>query len=265
MTHSRLAAPSPTPHSPAGSAIARYARAEPGFEARLATTQALLRQAADSGRAVQASSLGAEDMVLTDLINRLRLPIGIFVLDTGLLHPQTLALLQRLREQQAAHPHAPLTIYRPQQEAVVAFVEREGDEAMRRSVALRKACCALRKLEPLERALHGQAAWVTGLRREQSEARSEVSPIDTSERARHGRLKFNPLADWSWGDVWHYIERHGVAYNPLHDQHMPSIGCAPCTRAITAGEPFRAGRWWWEDDAAKECGLHVKPPIGEHP
>jgi len=265
MTHSRFAAPSPAPHSPAGSAITRYARAEPGFEARLAATQALLRQAADSGPAVQASSLGAEDMVLTDLINRLQLPIGIFALDTGLLHPQTLALLQRLSEQQATQALAPLTIYRPQQEAVVAFIEREGDAAMRRSVALRKACCALRKLEPLERALQGKAAWITGLRREQSEARSEVPPIDPTDLGRHGRLKFNPLADWSWGDVWHYIERHRVAYNPLHDQHMPSIGCAPCTRAITAGEPFRAGRWWWEDDAARECGLHVKPPIGDRP
>lgn len=260
MTHSPFAAP-----SPAASAIARHARAEPGFEARLAATQALLRQAADSGPAVQASSLGAEDMVLTDLINRLQLPIGIFVLDTGMLHPQTLALLQRLAEQQATRPHAPLTIYRPQPQAVLNFVSREGPDAMRRSVALRKACCALRKLEPLERALHGQAAWITGLRREQSEERSDVPPIDTTDLARHGRLKFNPLADWSWGDVWHYIERHGVNYNPLHDQHMPSIGCAPCTRAITAGEPFRAGRWWWEDDATKECGLHLKTSPGEHP
>ena len=110
----------------------------------------------------------------------------------------------------------------------------------------------------LERALAGQKAWITGLRREQSTARADVPLVDTADVPKNGRIKINPLADWTWGDVWHYISVNGVDYNPLHDQFYPSIGCAPCTRAISLGEDFRAGRWWWEDEAAKECGLHVK-------
>jgi phosphoadenosine phosphosulfate reductase len=145
-------------------------------------------------------------------------------------------------------------VHRPVQEQVVQFVAREGQDAMYRSIALRKACCGIRKLEPLERALAGQKAWITGLRREQSAARAEVPFIDTAE----ARAKINPLADWTWGDVWHYIQAHGVDYNPLHDRFFPSIGCAPCTRAISLGEDFRAGRWWWEEEQARECGLHVK-------
>jgi phosphoadenosine phosphosulfate reductase len=139
---------------------------------------------------------------------------------------------------------------------------REGKEAMYKSIDLRKACCSIRKMEPLSRALAGQKAWLTGLRREQSGARAEVPLIDTTEQTTKGLLKFNPLANWTWGDVWHYIALNQVAYNPLHDQFFPSIGCAPCTRAISLGEDFRAGRWWWEDEAAKECGLHVKTKEG---
>ena len=181
----------------------------------------------------------------------------VFVLDTGALHAETLALLDQLAAQQARHPHAPLTVYRPVRESVVQFVAREGRDAMYKSIDLRKACCGVRKMEPLARALHGQAGWVTGLRREQSGARAEVPLIDRAEEESKRLLKYNPLADWTWGDVWHYIGRHQVPYNPLHDQFYPSIGCAPCTRAISLGEDFRAGRWWWEDEAAKECGLHV--------
>ena len=123
-------------------------------------------------------------------------------------------------------------------------------------------------MEPLSRALKGQRAWITGLRKEQSQARAEVLLIDTSESNKasetnrnspsHGLVKFNPLANWTWGDVWHYIAIQQVDYNPLHDAFFPSIGCAPCTRAIAVGEDFRAGRWWWEEETAKECGLHVK-------
>jgi phosphoadenosine phosphosulfate reductase len=124
------------------------------------------------------------------------------------------------------------------------------------SVELRKACCALRKLEPLSRMLAGRSAWITGLRREQSEHRAEVPAF---EQDANGRTKYNPLAEWTWGDVWHHIGQHDVPYNPLHDEFFPSIGCEPCTRAIALGEDFRAGRWWWEQEgAAKECGLHVK-------
>ena len=243
---------------PAPSAVALHARASATFDAKLAETIALLREAAQHAPATQASSLGAEDMVITHLINAHALPISVFVLETGALHAETLALLGQLQAQQAAHPHAPLTVYRPVQESVVQFVAREGNEAMYKSIDLRKACCGIRKMEPLGRALAGKKAWLTGLRREQSGARAEVPLIDDAEQATKGLLKFNPLANWTWGDVWHYIAENDVAYNPLHDQFFPSIGCAPCTRAISLGEDFRAGRWWWEDEVAKECGLHVK-------
>lgn len=236
----------------AGQAAARHAKPSPDFEAKLAQAQALLERAArDYAPVTQASSLGAEDAVITHLIAQRALPITVFVLDTGLLHPQTLALLERT--QRAAQPH--VTVYRPAQEAVVQFVTREGADAMYRSIALRKACCNLRKLVPLAQALHGQRAWITGLRREQSAARADVPPIDTREAL----IKFNPLSDWTWGDVWHHIATRGVDYNALHDDFFPSIGCAPCTRAISLGEDFRAGRWWWENDATKECGLHATP------
>ncbi|MBX3652735.1 MAG: phosphoadenylyl-sulfate reductase [Ramlibacter sp.] len=241
-------------------AIDLHARASKDFEVKLAETKALLRRAACAYSPVtQASSLGAEDVVITHLINSLQLDIPVFVLDTGMLHPQTLALLERTQ----ASSRAPVTVYRPVQEAVVRFVDREGKDAMYQSIALRKACCHLRKIEPLERALAGQRAWVTGLRKEQSQARAEVPLIDASDEGQTGRVKFNPLAAWTWGDVWHYIQQHQVDYNPLHDEFFPSIGCAPCTRAISLGEDFRAGRWWWEDEAAKECGLHVKETTPE--
>ena len=248
----------PDADRPAPTAIALHARASATFDAKLAETVALLREAAQQAPATQASSLGAEDMVITHLINTHALPISIFVLETGALHAETLGLLEQLQAQQAAHAHAPLTVYQPVQEAVVQFVAREGQDAMYKSIDLRKACCGIRKMEPLGRALAGKKAWLTGLRREQSGARAEVPLLDNAELATKGLLKFNPLANWTWGDVWHYIALNQVAYNPLHDQFYPSIGCAPCTRAISLGEDFRAGRWWWEDEAAKECGLHVK-------
>ncbi len=237
------------------SAINLNARPSKDFEAKLAETQALLvRAAAEFAPVTQASSLGAEDVVITHLINQLELDIPVFVLQTGALHQETLELLARTQ----TSSRAAVRVFEPVQEAVVRFVKREGKEAMYRSLELRKACCQIRKMEPLERALAGQRAWITGLRREQSNARADVPLLDTSEEAKTGRIKLNPVANWTWGDVWHYIGTQGVDYNPLHDQFYPSIGCAPCTRAISLGEDFRAGRWWWEDEAAKECGLHVK-------
>ncbi len=235
------------------SAIALYARHSAGFEERVAHAVAVLHSAASehAGRIVQATSLGAEDMVITDLIARHGLPVRVATLETGQLHAQTVALIPRIEQRYGLA----VEVYRPAQESVVHFVRAHGERAMYESIELRKQCCAIRKLEPLSRMLAGAGAWVTGLRREQSDTRSVV-PF--SEPDDQGRTKFNPLADWSWADVWHYIATHGVPYNPLHDQFMPSIGCAPCTRAIAVGEPFRAGRWWWEDEKAKECGLHVK-------
>ncbi len=240
-------------HAVKATAIELNARPSTDFETKLTQTEALLVQAAkaySSQQIVQASSLGAEDMVVSHLIHGLGLKIGIFVLDTGMLHDETLSLLADLK----AIARVPVQVYTPVHEAVVSFVKSEGKDPMYRSIELRKACCNIRKMEPLARALDGKAAWVTGLRREQSGARAEVPMTDNSDT---GRVKFNPLANWTWGDVWHYISLNKVAYNALHDQFYPSIGCAPCTRAISMGEDFRAGRWWWEDETAKECGLHV--------
>ena len=242
------------------SAIDLNARPSESFAAKLAQTTRLLQQAAldyaptttgAAPRITLACSLGAEDVVLAHLVNQLQLNIGIFVLETGQLHAETLSLLERLK----ANSRAPVEVFKPVNEAVVQFVTREGKDAMYQSIDLRKACCNIRKMEPLSRALAGKDAWITGLRREQSGARAEVPLIDTSDSK---IVKLNPLSDWTWGDVWHYIADNKVDYNPLHDQFYPSIGCAPCTRAISLGEDFRAGRWWWEDETAKECGLHVK-------
>lgn len=243
---------------PAGSAMTRNAAASGDYIIKLAEAQAVLAQAAaqfagedgEVARVTQASSLGAEDVVISHLINSLKLDIGIFVLETGRLHQETLDLLERFK----ASSRAAVTVYTPVQESVIHFVDREGKDAMYKSIELRKACCGIRKMEPLDRALKGKDAWITGLRREQSGARAEVPLVDTSEK----RTKINPLANWTWGDVWHYIQANKLDYNPLHDQFYPSIGCEPCTRAISLGEDFRSGRWWWEDEAAKECGLHVK-------
>jgi phosphoadenosine phosphosulfate reductase len=236
-------------------ATEQNAKASPDFAAKLAETQALLQRAAAQFTPVtQASSLGAEDVVITHLINSLQIDIPVFVLETGALHTETLALLERTQ----AHSRATINVLRPVQESVIQFVRDKGQDAIYKTMELRKACCGIRKMEPLARALKGQRAWITGLRQEQSTARAEVPLLDTSEEATKDLAKFNPLAKWTWGDVWHYIAKNQVDYNPLHDQFFPSIGCSPCTRAISLGEEFRAGRWWWEDEAAKECGLHVK-------
>jgi phosphoadenosine phosphosulfate reductase len=212
---------------------------------------ALMRRIArDFAPAVLASSLGAEDMVLTDLIYREALPIAVFTLDTGRLPEETHALIDAIGQRYGQRPR----VYFPQAAAVEDYVSKHGVNGFYASVELRKACCHMRKVEPLRRALAGRKAWITGLRREQSATRAdvEIEAYDADNRL----TKFNPLADWSNGQVWDYIRAHQVPYNALHDRHFPSIGCAPCTRAIAVGEDIRAGRWWWEDAQQKECGLH---------
>lgn len=234
------------------SAIALYARKTAAFDSRVANAIAVLKQAAAEhpGKVVQATSLGAEDMVITDLIARHQIGIALGTLETGKLHAETSALIPRIEERYGLK----VEVYRPVAEAVIHFVKNHGEKAMYESIDLRKGCCAIRKLEPLSRMLAKRTAWVTGLRREQSDNRGDVPFSEPDDK---GRTKYNPLADWTWNDVWHYISANEVPYNPLHDQFMPSIGCEPCTRAIAVGEDFRAGRWWWEDEKAKECGLHV--------
>lgn len=209
--------------------------------------------AQDHAPAVLASSFGAEDMVLVDLIARNALPIGIFTLDTGRLPEQTLALIDRVRDRYVL----PVDVYSPEPATLEPFVRTHGVNAFYESVDLRKACCAIRKTEPLARALAGKGAWITGLRREQSVTRSDV-PYEEFD-AVHALAKFNPLIDWTEDDVWSYVRDRLVPYNALHDQGYRSIGCAPCTRAVEPGEDVRAGRWWWENPEHKECGLHRRP------
>lgn len=216
-----------------------------------ATEQTLTRIAADFSPAVFASSLAAEDMVLTDLILKAKLPIGIFSLETGRLHQETLAVLDKVK----AHYNHDITLYHPQPEAVAQYVEQNGLNAFYDSVEMRRECCRIRKVEPLGRALASNKAWVTGQRRAQSTTRAELHVQE--EDAAHAMTKFNPLADWSEEDVWNYIRANDVPYNALHDQGYPSIGCEPCTRAVQPGEDVRAGRWWWENPDSKECGLHM--------
>ena len=203
--------------------------------------------------AVLASSFGAEDMVLVDLIARNALPIGIFTLDTGRLPEQTLALIDRVRDRYVR----PVDVFSPAPARLEPFVSTHGVNAFYQSVELRKACCAIRKTDPLARALAGKKAWITGLRRDQSVTRGDV-PYEEFD-AEHGLAKFNPLVDWTEADVWAYIRARDVPYNALHDQGYRSIGCAPCTRAVEPGEDVRAGRWWWESPEHKECGLHRRP------
>jgi phosphoadenosine phosphosulfate reductase len=200
-----------------------------------------------------ASSFGAEDMVLTDLIARHGLPIAIFTLDTGRLPAETIALFDRVRE----HYRVPIDVYSPDERSVEAYVRDHGANAFYDSVALRQRCCGIRKTEPLARALAGRGAWITGQRRAQSVTRTEVEVEEID--AAHAIPKFNPLAHWSEDEVWTYIHERAVPYNPLHDRGYPSVGCAPCTRAILPGEDIRAGRWWWESGDHKECGLHRRP------
>lgn len=204
--------------------------------------------------ATLASSLGAEDMVLTDLVAKYAPGISIFSLDTGRLNPETYDLLAKAQEIYGGK--VAVRVFYPQPDTLQKYVETNGINAFYNSVELRKSCCGIRKVEPLKRALAGQKAWITGMRREQASTRADMSTEEWDSG--HGLTKFNPLADWTEKEVWEYIRTHGVPYNALHDKHYPSIGCAPCTRAISVGEDVRAGRWWWEDEAGKECGLHVK-------
>ena len=220
---------------------------------RILAAKALLADIAHNfAPAAFANSLGAEDMVVTDLILKSRLPITIFSLDTGRLPPETYDLMGAVEK----HYGHKLTIFFPRADAVETYVRNQGINAFRDSVTLRKACCAIRKVEPLQRALAGKRAWITGLRAQQAATRDGL-PLREYD-ASNGLEKFNPLAEWSEKDIWTYIKQNAVPYNALHDRFYPSIGCAPCTRAVALGEDIRAGRWWWEAPESKECGLHIK-------
>ena len=208
--------------------------------------------AAEFSPAALASSLSAEDMVITDVIARARLPISIFALDTGRLHGDTLGLVEKIR----THYGLTVEIFQPDRSDVEEYVRTHGRDAFYGSIDLRERCCEIRKVEPLGRALVGKRAWITGQRREQSATRAQLAEREFD--AAHGLEKFNPLAAWSEAEVWEYVREHRVPYNPLYDQGYRSIGCAPCTRPVVAGEDPRAGRWWWEIVEHRECGIHLK-------
>jgi phosphoadenosine phosphosulfate reductase len=207
--------------------------------------------AAAHARVKLASSLAAEDMVLTHAILSRGLGIGIFTLETGRLHAETVGMLDRVHERYGYEIEA----FRPDPAAVTTYVEQHGLNAFYDSIELRKACCGIRKVEPLNRALSQVEAWVTGQRREQSVTRTALDHAE--QDAARGIEKYNPLADWTEADVWSYLDHFAVPVNPLHARGYPSIGCEPCTRAVKPGEDSRAGRWWWESQDTKECGLHV--------
>jgi phosphoadenosine phosphosulfate reductase len=221
--------------------------------AKADVARALLRQiAADFAPSAFANSLGAEDMLLTDLIVGEKLDIEIFSLDTGRLPLETYDLIAEVKK----HYGLALKLYYPRHDLVETYTRSNGINAFYESVELRKGCCHVRKVEPLQRALAGKKAWITGMRAQQSATR-EGLPLRAFDEG-NGLEKFNPLSDWSEKEVWAYIKLNAVPYNGLHDRFYPSIGCAPCTRAITPGEDVRSGRWWWENAETKECGLHVK-------
>ncbi len=219
---------------------------------KIDSVQGVLAEAARNfSPAIFANSLGAEDMVLTDLIAKHQPDIEMFSLDTGRLPQETYDLMQEVRKRYSV----PLKIYFPDSVPVEEYVALNGINGFYDSVELRKRCCHIRKVEPLKRALSGKRAWLTGMRRDQAVTRGslEVSAFD----ADHGLQKFNPLLDWTNAEVWEYIKQFDVPYNKLHDRFYPSIGCAPCTRPVTPGEDIRSGRWWWENPENKECGLHL--------
>ena len=220
--------------------------------AALAAT--LRRIVAEWRPAVFASSLGAEDMVITDVILREHLPIEIFSLDTGRLPAETYDLMHEIQQRYGLK----LKLYYPRNDLIEAYTRENGINAFYDSIELRKACCHIRKVEPLQRALANRKAWITGMRAQQAATRDGLPMQQYDETNK--LEKFNPLSDWTEQEVWAYLRGNDVPYNKLHDRFYPSIGCAPCSRAIAIGEDVRAGRWWWEDPTGKECGLHVKNP-----
>lgn len=208
-------------------------------------------------RIALASSFGVEDAALIDIWWRIDPAVRVFTLDTGRLPEETYEVMDRIRERYGIA----IATYCPEAAAVEALTRERGFYSFRRSVAERKTCCGIRKVEPLGRALAGLDAWVTGLRREQAETRTAVRQVER-DPAHGGMIKINPLVEWTTDEVWQYVRAHDVPYNRLHDRGYPSIGCAPCTRAIRPGEDLRAGRWWWERPESKECGLHIAPREG---
>jgi phosphoadenosine phosphosulfate reductase len=199
-----------------------------------------------------STSLGIEDQALTHIIYSNNLPIRVFTLDTGRLFPETYSLLQRTNNRY----NTKIEVFFPKHTEVEDLLNKKGPFSFYDSIEARKECCFVRKVEPLNRALKGVKCWITGIRREQSDARQNLQLLEWDEKQQ--LVKFNPLLEWSLEEVKAFVKKENIPYNPLHDKGFVSIGCAPCTRAIREGEDFRAGRWWWEDNSKKECGLHAR-------
>ena len=203
------------------------------------------------GKVVFSTSFGMEDQVITDFILKNSFDVKIFTLDTGRLFYETYTTWEQTNE----YYHTKITPYYPEAPAIEEYVQNNGINAFYNSVALRQTCCHIRKVEPLRRALAGNKIWITGLRAEQSPLRQQMPMVEWDES--NQIIKVHLLLHWKTQEVLSFLCSHGIPYNPLHDKGYPSIGCAPCTRAVREGEDFRAGRWWWENKTNKECGLHL--------
>jgi phosphoadenosine phosphosulfate reductase len=220
------------------------------------TTSQLRSAVAEFENVCYANSLGSESIVLTDLIWERVPEIEIFSIDTGRLYPETYELIERLQRRYGRA----LTIYYPNTSELEGWVGANGINGFRDGVEQRHACCSIRKVEPFRRAVSDRGAWVTGIRRGQSASRALAAPVEWD--GEYGLHKVSPLLEWSENEIWEYIRKKRLPYNSLHDSGFPSIGCAPCTRAVQPGEDERAGRWWWERSDSRECGLHPRRQMG---
>ena len=228
-----------------------------GLRDRAADSVARLKSAvAEFKNVCYANSLGSESMVLTDLIWGAVPEIEIFSIDTGRLYPETYDLLDRIQHRYGRS----MTIYYPESADVEGWVDEHGINGFRNGLEPRRTCCGVRKVAPFRRAVAGRGAWVTGIRRGQSASRALAAPVEWD--GEYGLFKVSPLLDWSETEIWDYLRKKRLPYNSLHDSGFPSIGCAPCTRAVQPGEDERSGRWWWERNDARECGLHPRRQVG---
>ena len=201
-----------------------------------------------------AVSFGAEDVVLIDMVSKLKIDIGIFTIDTKRLNKETYDLIKEIKQKY----NLKIEILYPNESSVRKMVDAKGVNLFYDSVENRKECCGVRKVAPLKKKLNSLGGWITGVRGDQNQNRSDFKKVELDESWENNLIKYNPLVDWSYEQVFDYISKHKVPYNKLHDEGYPSIGCEPCTRAIKKGEDFRSGRWFWEKNGNTECGLHIK-------
>jgi len=218
------------------------------------TPQDVIKWAIDNlhPRLAIASSFGAEDVVIIDMTMKINPKARVFTLDTGRLNQETYDVMDQVREKYNIN----IEVMFPDQNEVEQMVRVNGMNLFYQSTGNRKLCCGIRKVHPLNKMLSSLDGWITGLRSDQTDVRSTAQKIEIDEQ-HNNIIKINPIIEWTWEQTWDYIKKNNVPYNKLHDRGFPSIGCEPCTRAIKSGEPQRAGRWWWESDGQKECGLHA--------